>query len=289
MNAHVGADLSNLERLFGALPPLPGEAPWSWIFRMAFRYAWRPSDMARFLGWPGEFAALDFSLSPPEPARLEWITSHDMREMALAFKIGKGLLGLPAYRCLTVSEGAPILRYCSHCLREDEVPYFRLEWRLASSILCRDHGILLRETCPHCGFRIVKNVRQRLVLAGAERYQVMRTCRACGDALSDADGEVVSDAMKSRLLSFQGLLWSVIQRGVFSHPAYGVISAKKFLDIYLAKLAVCGKIHYMGLNWRLVAGELAEEFSDHGLVVPKKRGRIWSSRDLPGELQEFRL
>lgn len=277
MNAAVGAGLANLERLFGALPPLPGEAPWSWVFRMAFRYTWSPSAMARFLGWSGEFAVLDFSLSPPETATLELITSHDMREMAHAFKIGKGLLGLSAYRCLTVSKGAPILKYCPYCLGADEVPYYRLEWRLAGSILCRNHGILLRENCPHCGSRIVKNVRQRLVLPVTERYLVMRTCRACGKALSDAGGVEVSDAMKARLLSFQRLLWDVIQRGVYSHPVYGIISAKKFLDMYLVKLTMCGNVYYWGLNWRLVAGELAEEFAAHGLVVPRKRGRIWNS------------
>lgn len=279
MNGTVGANLANLERLFGALAPLPGEAPWSWVFRMAFRHTWPPSAMAKFLGWTGAFAELDFSLSPHDAARLEWITSRDMREMALAFQIGKGLLGLSAYRCLTVSEGVPILRYCPHCLREDEVPYYRLEWRLASSILCRSHGILLRENCPHCGSRIVTNVRQRLVLPETERYRIMSTCRACGESLSDVDGNEVTHSMKVRLLSFQRLLWGALQSGVYSHPTYGVISVKKFLEIYLVKVAACGNVYYTGLNWRCVAGELAEEFAAYGLVVPKKRGRVWNSTE----------
>lgn len=85
--------------------------------------------------------------------------------------------------------------------------------------------------------------------------------------------------MKVRLLSFQGLFWEVLQKGVYSHPTYGVISAKKFLEMFLVKGAVCGNVHYMGLDWRRVAGELAEEFAAHDLVVPKKRGRIWNSTE----------
>lgn len=277
MNAIVDTELASLERLFGAVAPLPGEAPWSWIFRMAFRYAWSPAAMARFLGWTGDLAGLDFSLNVPNIARLEWVTFHEMPELALAFRISKSLLGLSMYRSLTVSDGAPILRYCPYCMAEDKVPYYRLEWRLASSVLCRRHGVLLKDRCPHCGSRIIRNVRQRLVLPETERSRFLRTCRACGASLSDTDGEEVSHAMKARLLSFQRLLWDVIQRGVYSHPTYGVISAKKFLDMYLVKLTACKKVHYWGLNWRLVAGELADEFAAHGLVVPRKRGRIWNS------------
>lgn len=85
--------------------------------------------------------------------------------------------------------------------------------------------------------------------------------------------------MKVRLLSFQRLIWDVLQRGIYSHPTYGVISAKKFLEMFLVKVSVCGKVHYMGLNWRLIAGELVDEFRAHELVVPNKRGRIWSSSE----------
>lgn len=236
--------------------------------------------MARFLGWPGGFSELDFSLNSPDPVRLEWTTSRVMRELEVAFRMGRGLLGLPMYRCLTVSNGAPILKYCPYCLREDDVPYHRLEWRLGSSILCRRHGVLLRETCAHCGSRIVTNVSQRLTLSTDERYRFLGKCRACGKSLSEVEGDGVSHAMKTRLLSFQRSFWEVIQRGVYSHPTYGTISAKKFLEIYLVKVAVCGTVHYMGLNWRLVAGELTEEFAAHGVVVPKKRGRIWGSSEV---------
>lgn len=246
---------------------------------MAFKYAWSPATMARFLGWAPRFAELDFSLSPPEPTRLEWVTFRDMRDMAVAFRMGKGLLGLSTYRCLTFSDAAPILRYCPHCLREDDSPFHRLEWRLASSILCRTHGVVLRSTCPHCGSGIVTNARQRLVLPASERLRFLNTCRACGKSLSDVDGDEVSRAMKYRLLSFQGLFWDVMQKGIYSHPTYGVISAQKFLEIYLVKLAACNNVYYTGLNWRLVAGELAEEFASLGLVVPKKRGRIWNSTE----------
>jgi hypothetical protein len=125
----------------------------------------------------------------------------------------------------------------------------------------------------------VTNLRKRLIFPASDRYRFLNTCRACGKSLSGVDGDEVSHALKARLLSFQSTLWNVVQRGVYSHPTYGTISAKKFLEVYLVKLVACKNVYYTGLNWRLIAGELVEEFAVHGLVVPKKRGRVWNSTE----------
>lgn len=41
-------------------------------------------------------------------------------------------------------------RFCPHCLKEDELPYIRLNWFLKPFVICPKHKILLSETCPHC-------------------------------------------------------------------------------------------------------------------------------------------
>lgn len=41
-------------------------------------------------------------------------------------------------------------QYCPLCLAEDESPYFRKKWRLAFSVACLTHGIILRDACPIC-------------------------------------------------------------------------------------------------------------------------------------------
>jgi len=43
------------------------------------------------------------------------------------------------------------LQFCPHCLAEDEQPYFRREWRLATTIACARHGSRLLDRCPDCG------------------------------------------------------------------------------------------------------------------------------------------
>ena len=42
-------------------------------------------------------------------------------------------------------------RYCLKCLKEDENPYFRKQWRLKSIIKCEQHSIELKDRCPQCG------------------------------------------------------------------------------------------------------------------------------------------
>lgn len=41
-------------------------------------------------------------------------------------------------------------KYCSKCLHEDEVQYFRKEWRLNTESKCIKHNIYLHDRCPKC-------------------------------------------------------------------------------------------------------------------------------------------
>jgi len=43
------------------------------------------------------------------------------------------------------------LQFCPQCLAEDEQPYFRRQWRLATTIACARHGSRLLDRCPACG------------------------------------------------------------------------------------------------------------------------------------------
>jgi len=41
--------------------------------------------------------------------------------------------------------------FCPQCLREDEQPYFRREWRYLTTVYCEVHKRALRDTCQRCG------------------------------------------------------------------------------------------------------------------------------------------
>lgn len=41
-------------------------------------------------------------------------------------------------------------QFCSECLKEDKIPYFRKHWRVAFNTFCSKHQIMLRDRCPDC-------------------------------------------------------------------------------------------------------------------------------------------
>ncbi len=43
------------------------------------------------------------------------------------------------------------LQYCPACLRDDGIPYYRLQWRFAWHVGCAHHCCALLDRCPHCG------------------------------------------------------------------------------------------------------------------------------------------
>jgi hypothetical protein len=42
------------------------------------------------------------------------------------------------------------MQFCSLCLSEDKIPYFRRKWRLTFMVICEKHKILLRDRCFDC-------------------------------------------------------------------------------------------------------------------------------------------
>lgn len=46
------------------------------------------------------------------------------------------------------------IQFCPYCLREDEEPYFRKQWRLALCTVCSIHKVKLYDRCPNCGIGI---------------------------------------------------------------------------------------------------------------------------------------
>lgn len=41
-------------------------------------------------------------------------------------------------------------KYCSNCLKEDNTPYFKKQWRLKSITECEKHNVQLKDKCPKC-------------------------------------------------------------------------------------------------------------------------------------------
>lgn len=65
---------------------------------------------------------------------------------------------------------------CSSCLREDDIPYWRQGWRLATAVRCPQHHHALIDQCPACAAPIVLTHRRTMPL---------ELCEFCGEAYGD--------------------------------------------------------------------------------------------------------
>lgn len=73
-------------------------------------------------------------------------------------------------------------QYCSACLAEDEVPYFRKIWRLSLSTYCREHRCMLRDHCEACGASV--NFHRVGMGRNTDFARPLTFCHACAHDLS---------------------------------------------------------------------------------------------------------
>lgn len=71
------------------------------------------------------------------------------------------------------------LQYCPICFM-DARPYYKVQWRLAWHTYCSEHGVMLRDRCPHC---------QAVLSPHRLDYQAvdLRRCHQCHGLLSEVD------------------------------------------------------------------------------------------------------
>jgi hypothetical protein len=73
-------------------------------------------------------------------------------------------------------------QYCSACLAEDEVPYFRKTWRLSLSTYCLAHRCMLRDHCEACGASV--NFHRVGMGKDSDFERPMTCCHECAHDLS---------------------------------------------------------------------------------------------------------
>lgn len=102
-------------------------------------------------------------------------------------------------------------QFCRRCLVNDERPYFRRKWRLAFSVACERHGILLDDACRSCGAAVefhAGDFGRRLL----DLECPITRCPRCGDdwrSTRSHDDNMASDD----ILNFQSRLNAVLLDG----------------------------------------------------------------------------
>jgi len=87
--------------------------------------------------------------------------------------------------------------YCSECLKEDQIPHFRLMWRLVFAPVCVKHHTLLCGSCPNCGTPVELRRRNRSFdVAKCYRcFSSLATVRSNALRVSKQEVEMVSDEL----------------------------------------------------------------------------------------------
>lgn len=256
-SGHVPIAYSNIPSLFGSPQILPGEAASAWIWRLAVRHRRIPKTVLRLWNCSIRPDRLDFTDTPPDTWRMAVSTGSPRTAIDDALALGKTLLSDPAYACLTVDiaqdgQQEPIYRYCPRCLAEDAQPYIRRSWRLAYSVVCRKHHIVLHDRCPHCMARINLTHLNPIWREIGMIDRTAANCPSCCGPLTASPGTCVPEPCLSVVLNFQERLRQAIVAGLFRHRKLGAISARDLLNMYLIPASTGAKATqetYLGINW----------------------------------------
>jgi hypothetical protein len=151
--------------------PAPGELLSSWLHRLARANGVPPRYFGAVLGAAGETWSAQLDRHLPEAVRRllldhTSISPEDIDGLCLAhspFSSVRLRLRALLQDAGTSTAQSCWLQFCPTCLREDEVPFFRQSWTLATRVSCFRHGCRLRDRCPSCGQGLAPFLQARLV------------------------------------------------------------------------------------------------------------------------------
>lgn len=178
---------------------LPGEILSSWMVRIAHANGLKPYTFyAHYLGRHRELWTRDIDHLAPDwlitalgdrtGASSESIRATTLRSYeGIAFErmtdVGatRWILSLGVYHRTRRAFGQ---QYCPVCLATDAVPYLRLRWRLALSVICTVHGVLLLDRCGKCGRPLAPHRADPARAGGRRAKAPIRYCGHCGGDLA---------------------------------------------------------------------------------------------------------
>jgi hypothetical protein len=73
--------------------------------------------------------------------------------------------------------------YCPQCLAEDEVPHFRLSWRLGFNVVCPRHRLVYLDSCQRCGTAPWPAGGCTLAAEPSPCFTTLANCWRCGESL----------------------------------------------------------------------------------------------------------
>lgn len=115
--------------------------------------------------------------------------------------------------------------FCPLCLNEDKAPYLRRRWRLALSVVCAKHGVLLQDRCGSCGSPLAPH---RADMNTTSTFSQRCTLRQCGHCR----GSVVAAAEQAsrETIDSQRCIDRVLDQGFVALPRHSVVYSHLYFD-----------------------------------------------------------
>lgn len=143
------------------------------------------------------------------------------------------------------------LQFCPWCLRDDEQPYFRRVWRLAFTVFCPKHNVMLSDRCPECGDPVNYHGRMRglrsddpLESAG---INFLIQCRRCDFDLRRA-ADAPSHAAEASEIEFQKHLMDVLRLGWADVPGSGAVHSLLYFNGVRSLLSLVTRKSHAGVR-----------------------------------------
>ena len=139
-------------------PPQDGESLHSWFTRTAHENTVSTSFfLSRFLG-TSHNVDLDTTVLRQEFIDRMVSKTDVTREQIASMNLRRWEEKLPA-SCFSTRKSMYIIRngaarFCPECLSNDNVPYYRLLWRLWFVTACQEHRCVLSNRCPKCNTHV---------------------------------------------------------------------------------------------------------------------------------------
>lgn len=194
--------MKNYSALYNVPPPLPRESICSWLSRTSLSQGVSITAMLEFLEIKLHFD-FDFRfwrLDIDSIAKKVNLLASDFRNQRTISRSLRMYDFCAKFYVMRYGRKRRS-RFCPLCLQEDEIPYFRMEWRLKLCVSCPIHKCLLEDDCNHCRSPIILPVNLFAKASDERPLESLANCPSCGTQLSK-----VSPAF------FQGALYETMDK-----------------------------------------------------------------------------
>lgn len=219
--------------LYGAPKILPGEALSSWIHRLCQQQGFSTSDLFGVLGAkkPRDVDRELFSIWVSNLLQICRIAPHSFDvPIAVSKAVGKTR---PLRQHLRITNNkAPWTAFCPQCLKQDAIPYFRIEWRFRFWELCPRHLIPLLTECPNCKSKLQLD---KAILTSIEVLPTLAFCYFChADFKSGGEdmSSIIDDELQVKVHTQRNMMASIVNGYCLVSPLQEKLSLHVMMRLY---------------------------------------------------------